>query len=318
MRILYVMVAWALCAMSCANNKAAVHQAAGGQSSVPQFDADSAYALVARQCEFGPRVPGTSAHAACAQWLTRQLEAVADTVLVQQASVTTFDGTKLGLKNIYAAFRPEIENRVLLLAHWDCRPWADADPDPSMRRRPVMGANDAASGVAVLLELARCLRGMPPTVGVDILLVDVEDWGADGDEDSWALGTQYWARHPQWVSTTPHYGVLLDMVGARGARFAPEYFSMEYASGFVGHVWNVAREAGYGNYFVGTQGGAVTDDHIYINRIAGIPCLDIIDMRPDQEGSGFFSAWHTTHDTMDQIDPSTLKAVGQTLLHLLY
>lgn len=286
------------------------------EAAAPQFDADSAYAYTARQCEFGPRVPGTQAHAQCGDMLVSSLGQWADTVIVQEAPVTTFDGKHLTARNIIAQFNPQADGHILLLAHWDCRPWADQDPDPSLRRQPVMGANDAASGVAVLMEVARQLHAHHTDMGVDILLVDVEDWGDSDDEDSWALGTQYWAAHPHTTSYKPMYGILLDMVGARGATFAPEYYSTNYAPSIVQKVWKAAAEAGYGNYFRSEGGGGVTDDHLAVNK-AGIPCIDIIDMRMGGE-HGFFDAWHTTHDTMDNIDRATLKAVGQTLLNIIY
>lgn len=280
------------------------------------FNADSAFAYVKQQCDMGPRVPGTPAHEQCAKWLTTQLRQWCDTVVVQPAQVTTFDGKTLNIKNIVGTFNPEATDRVLVLAHWDCRPWADNDPDEANHKQPVMGANDAASGVGVMLELARILSQERPEVGVDLLMVDAEDWGTDGDEDSWALGTQYWASNPHVAGYKANFGILLDMVGARGARFAQEYFSLQYAQGVVSLVWDTADKTGFGSLFVTQQGGAITDDHVMVNRIAGIPCIDIIDMRPDSE-SGFFDGWHTTHDTLDQIDPATLRAVGQTVANVI-
>lgn len=283
------------------------------QIQVPQFDADSAYQYTADQCNYGPRVPGTQAHAQCASMLTSRLQSWADSVIVQEAPVTTFDGKHFTAKNIIAQFNPNAEGRILLLAHWDCRPWADKDPDESRRQEPVMGANDAASGAAVLLEVARQLKSQPSAMGVDIVLVDVEDWGNENDDDSWALGTQYWTAHPHESGYKPLYGILLDMVGAKGARFGHEYYSMHYAPGVVQNVWNTAQAAGYGSFFRNENSGGVTDDHVPVNN-AGIPCIDIIDMRQQ----GFFDGWHTTHDTMDCIDRNTLKAVGQTLLNVIY
>lgn len=285
-------------------------------AAAPQFDADSAYDFTAAQCAFGPRVPGTDAHARCGAMLVEKLQAWADSVIVQEAPVTTFDGKHFTARNIVAQFNPQADGRILLLAHWDCRPWADQDPDLDKRTQPVMGANDAASGTAVLLEVARVLKHHPATMGVDILLVDVEDWGDENNEDSWALGTQYWAKHPHVSGYKPLYGILLDMVGARGAQFAPEYFSLQNAPSVVQRVWDTARSAGYTSYFKNDGGGAVTDDHVAVNQ-AGIPCIDIIDLRQGSE-HGFFAGWHTTHDTMDNIDRATLKAVGQTVVNLIY
>lgn len=280
------------------------------------FSADSAFSYVKAQCDFGPRVPGTDAHRRCGDYLAAHMEACGANVINQRTTLTTFDGTRLPARNIIAEFAPDSSRRILLLAHWDCRPWADSDPDPGRRNEPVMGANDAASGVAVLMELARVFAVEAPPVGVDLLLVDAEDWGTSNNEESWALGTQYWVKNPHRKDYRPQFGILLDMVGAAGAQFAKEYFSMAYAPSVISDVWTAALKSGYGNYFVASRGGGVTDDHIFVNA-AGIPCIDIIDYRTDAE-SGFFPGWHTTADTPDCIDPSTLKAVGQTLVNFIY
>lgn len=282
------------------------------------FDADSALAYVEAQCAFGPRVPGSEAHRRCGDYLASKLRAHGATVTEQRMTLTTFDGTSIDCRNIIGEYNPGAAKRLLLMAHWDCRPWADNDPMPARRRDPVPGANDGASGVAVLLEVARQLSACEPKIGVDILLVDAEDWGdsGTGNDDTWALGTQYWTANMHRPGYRPMYGILLDMVGASGAVFAREYFSTYYAQGFVNEVWRVAREAGYGDFFVDSQGGAVTDDHIFVNR-AGIPCIDIIDQRGDT-GTGFFTQWHTTADTPDIIDPASLEAVGQTVLNVIY
>lgn len=280
------------------------------------FNTDNAYKLVKAQCDMGPRVPGTQAHAKCAQWLEENLQQNCDSVVVQEAQVKTFDGKNLNIKNLVGIINPASGDRILLLAHWDCRPWADNDPDPSKRTQPVMGANDAASGVGVLLELARLMKETKPSIGVDILLVDAEDWGTNDVEDSWALGTQYWSKHPHVEGYSPRFGILLDMVGARGAKFSKEIMSMQYASDVVNEVWSKAQESGYGNYFSNSVGGAITDDHVQVNN-AGIKCIDIIDMRMDSD-TGFFDGWHTTSDTMQWIDKAVLKAVGQTVANVIY
>lgn len=280
------------------------------------FNGDNAYQLVKAQCDFGPRVPGTKAHSECALWLEQSLKKYCDTTIVQEGQVTTFDGKTLDIKNFIGSFNPSNKDRILLLAHWDCRPWADHDPDPSKHKEPVMGANDAASGVAVLLELARIMKETKPNIGVDILLVDAEDWGKNEDEDSWALGTQYWAKHPHVKDYSPQFGILLDMVGAREATFNKEYFSTQYAPDVVDLVWENAQQNGYTTYFSNNNGGGITDDHLVVNDM-GIKCIDIIDTRNNSE-TGFFEGWHTTGDTIDKIAPSTLKAVGQTLTSLIF
>ena len=285
-------------------------------TAVVDFNGNNAYNLVKAQCDFGPRVPGTPAHSKCAEWLEQQLRDYCDSTIVQQAQVTTFDGTTLNIKNLIGIINPDADNRILLLAHWDCRPWADNDPDPAKHKEPVMGANDAASGVAVLLELARVMNDKKPTVGVDILLTDAEDWGTNNVEESWALGTQYWAKHPHVEGYSPRFGILLDMVGAKGAKFSKEIQSMQYAPSVVNEVWDMAQQSGYGSYFDNNAGGAITDDHIVVNQM-GIKCIDIIDMRQGGD-TGFFDGWHTTGDTLDKIDPTVLKVVGQTVANVIY
>lgn len=290
---------------------AATQEDTTATASRPAFDGNAALAMTQQQCDFGPRVPGTPAHAKCADWLMQTLRASCDTVLLQTGTVQTARSGKLGIKNIIGVINPDAERRLLLLAHWDTRPWADNDPDPANHNKPVMGANDGASGVGVLLQLARQLKESGTAIGVDILLVDAEDMGVDNDEESWALGTQYWTTHPHVEGYKPLFGILLDMVGARDATFPREYYSVQYAGGFGDLVWRLAQ----GSHFANVQGGAVTDDHIFINR-AGIPCVDIIDLHSDSE-TGFCPAWHTVSDTMDGISATTLADVGQTLLNVI-
>ena len=275
------------------------------------FDGNGALDLTRQQCNFGPRVPGTQAHAKCADWLISTLKQSCDTVILQTGTVQTATEGKIGIKNIIGVINPDASQRLLLLAHWDTRPWADNDPDPANHSKPVMGANDGASGVGVLLQLARQLKADSTTLGIDILLVDAEDMGEDDNEDSWGLGTQYWVQHPHVQGYRPLFGILLDMVGAQNATFTREYYSMQYAGGFVDLVWKNAA----GNHFINAQGGAVTDDHVFVNR-GGIPCVDIIDMRSDT-GTGFCPEWHTLSDTMDGISATTLGEVGQTLLNVI-
>ena len=282
------------------------------------FNADSAYAYVQRQCDFGPRVPNSEAHRECGDWMAAELRSRGANVTEQRMKLKAFDGTMLDARNIIAEFYPEKERRVLLLAHWDCRPWADNDPNPDNHRKPVDGANDGASGTGVLLEMARLLQSHEPSIGVDILLVDAEDWGeTEGDESSWALGTQYWLQYPHRKGyAMPEYGILLDMVGNADASFKKDFFSLRFASSIVEKIWKTAEQLGYSSKFPDTEGGAITDDHLFVNA-AGIPCVDIIDQRTDSQ-SGFFPQWHTTDDKMTHIDRSTLKAVGQTVATLLF
>ena len=287
---------------------------------VPAFDADSAYAYISKQVSFGYRIPGTEAHKSTAQWLANELERHGATVLTQQTTLTAYNSTRLPICNIIGTFAPEKEKRVLLLAHWDSRPYADYDPDPANHHSPIEGANDGASGVGVLLEIARQIGAKLPDIGIDILLVDAEDYGAPSwhtdDSESWALGSQYWATHPHKPGYRAQYGILLDMVGAREGVFYREQLSQYYAKHIVDKVWQCAERLGYSQLFINEIGGAITDDHVYTNQ-AGIPTIDIIQLDPTSP-TGFVSQWHTLDDNLSHIDRSILKAVGQTVLTVIY
>ncbi len=312
MTLLYMALAVLMTACGSTNNTATVQDnEKASTTSVTTFDSNGALEMTRKQCEFGPRVPGTIAHAKCGEWLISTLKASCDTVMVQTGMVQTARSGQLNIKNIIGIINPEAKQRLLLLAHWDTRPWADNDPDPANHNKPVMGANDGASGVGVLLQLASHLKSDSTSLGVDILLVDAEDMGENDNEESWALGAQYWAQHPHVNGYKPLFGILLDMVGSDNATFTREYYSNQYASGFVDLVWKCAA----GSHFINAAGGAVTDDHIFVNR-AGIPCIDIIDMRSDSD-SGFCPEWHTVGDSMNAISASTLGEVGQTLLNVI-
>ncbi len=280
----------------------------------PIFNQDSAYAYVKAQVDFGPRTPGSKAHASCADYLVAKLKSYGFDVMIQNGTVTTFDKKKFILKNIIASFNSEAQTRILLSSHWDTRPFADRDTKD--KDKPIDGANDGASGVGVALEIARQISLSKPLIGVDIIFFDIEDYGTSGDDESWCLGSQYWANNLHKPNYTAKFGILMDMVGAPNAMFPKEAGSVEYASAYVDKVWNAASKIGYGNYFVPqTRNFVGIDDHIYINK-AGIPCIDIIEF--NQTTGGFGEYHHTHKDNMDVIDKATLKAVGQTLLEVIY
>lgn len=273
------------------------------------FSADSAYSYVAKQVEFGPRVPGSEAHAECGDWLVMKLKHTGADVSEQETTLTTFDGVKIPMRNIFARFNPNEDNRILLFAHWDTRPWADQDPDPSKHHTAIDGANDGASGVAVLLELARVISLDSIAEGIDILLCDAEDWGTENNDESWAMGSRYFAQNLPAKDYMPKAAILLDMVGAPDATFMREYFSQQANPALAEEIWAIGNSLGYGDIFVNRIGSAVNDDHVELIK-AGIPAIDIIDYRENQ---GFFSGWHTTADNIDAISPSTLEAVGKIL-----
>ena len=288
-----------------------------------QFNADSAYASGVAQCDFGPRVPGSAAHDRCGDYIVARFKALGLSVSEQRADQKAWDGKVLHTRNIIAAYRPELSDRIIICTHWESRPWADADPDSSLHRQPVMAANDGASGVAVMLEVARKLEELKPELGIDFICFDSEDYGmpywaetddvADGSD--WCLGSQYWAAHPHVPGYKARFGILLDMVGGRDARFCFEGISMRYASEVMVHGWDAAGRAGASQLFLAEQGGYAQDDHVPMNEVAGIPTIDII---PYVEGEHTFGAtWHTTQDTPENISSETLKGVGQTLLQFL-
>ena len=292
----------------------------------PAFNADSAYAFCQAQCDFGPRAMNTEGHEKCREWIVAQFRQYGCKVKQQHADLKGYDGTTLKATNIMAQYRPELTTRILLCAHWDSRPWADNDPDEANWHKPILAANDAASGVAVMMEIARLLQTneVPSQIGVDFLCLDAEDWGTPqwaedqtNSADSWALGAQYFARNlPEGYEA--RYGILLDMVGGQGAQFYQEQISKLFASGIVKKVWRAARQAGYGSFFPKKEGGQITDDHLPLNQVAKIPTIDIISYYPDCAQSSFGPTWHTLADDMQHIDRNTLKAVGQTVIQVLW
>lgn len=283
----------------------------------PAFNADTAYSFVKELVDFGPRVPNTSAHVKSGDWLVKKLKEFGFSVTEQKADLEAFDGTTLKARNIFAQINPKDSVRTLLIAHWDSRPWADKDPDPEKREEPVLGANDGASGIGVILEIARQLQLQQSTAGVDILFIDAEDWGSYDKEDSWALGTSYFVKNPIIADYKPTQSILLDMVGSPDAKFAFEYFSKQANYDLLMELWDNAQALGYGNYFVKENGGMLTDDHVVLNE-AGIPTIDIVDYRPINEFNGSFDpVWHTTADDMRNISPKTLAAVGETVMTVI-
>lgn len=314
-------------AVSCGNSKKVDESRETEKKIVikaPEFNADSAYAYIQAQADFGPRVPNTQAHRDCGDYLANQLEAFGAKVYNQYADLEAWDGTLLKARNIIGAYKPESRKRVMLCAHWDSRPYADNDPNPDNHRKHILGVNDGASGVGVLLEIARQLQQKSPELGIDIIFFDAEDYGipefhrGNYKADTWCLGSQYWARTPHVQGYFARYGILLDMVGGKGATFYQEPYSLRTAAKEVKKIWKKARELGYGNWFVDREGAEVTDDHVYVHSIARIPCVDIINYDPTSERSSFGDFWHTVNDTMENIDRATLKAVGQTVMDVIY
>ena len=280
----------------------------------PTFDAARALDLARRQVAFGPRIPGTPAHDSTRAWMVGLLREAGARVAELPVVVPPRDGSGDTLRgtNVFASFDTTASRRVLLAAHWDTREFADEDPDPARRQRPVPGANDGASGVAVLMEMARLLGEMPPPVGVDLALFDLEDAGepdfaTDSTATPYALGSAAFVRENP--SYRPAYGVLLDMIGDRTLRLPREGYSQEYAPDVVDRVWAAAARVG-ADAFVDEVGPPIFDDHVpFLQR--GIPVIDVIH-------TPFPDTWHTTSDTVDRLDAGSLGQVGRTLVELIW
>lgn len=280
----------------------------GSGQSAPPFDGPQALRWVEYQVAVGPRIPGTAPHRAVGDWLLAELRQRADTVEVQSFIHVTASGDSLPLRNFIARFRPRERDRVLFLAHWDSKPHADQDPDPAKRALPVPGADDGASGVAVLLGVADQLKRTPPSLGVDLLFVDGEDFGSfEGDAPDNLIGSRYFAQHLP-TGYPPLYAVLLDMVGDKDQAFPQEGYSLERAPEVVQRVWQAAEELGLGRVFRPVQGIALTDDHIPLIG-AGIRTADVIDFD--------YAYWHTTADTPDKLSATSLANVGKVVLALV-
>jgi len=324
MKVIYYLALSSALLFSCSRErgKNAESDAPLRSVNVPRFNGDSAFYFVGQQVTLGPRVPNSAAHRKAGDYFIGQFQKYGAKVNVQEFEATTFDNQRLKLRNIIAVFNPSKQKRILLAAHWDTRPFADKDS--IQRNAPFDGANDGASGVGVLLEMARQLGKTPASAGVDIVLFDGEDWGgkdgmaevppANGLLGWWCLGSQYWAKNKS--NYTAYYGILLDMVGAKGSRFFREGHSLEYAPKIVDKVWNTAERLGYSSYFVKQNEGAITDDHLYVNEIAKIPMIDIVHFQP---GVGYFGDYHHSRkDNISIISKETLGVVGDVLMNVVY
>jgi Zn-dependent M28 family amino/carboxypeptidase len=291
----------------------------------PPFNADSAYAFVAKQVAFGPRVPGSAAHKACGDWMVAALKRYGATVVEQTGTVTAFNGKQVPLRNIIASWQPEKKERLLLFTHWDTRPFADKDDERT--NDPIDGANDGGSGVGVWLELARHLNEKPTDLGIDIFFTDVEDMGepseevmaksADNSLRTWCLGSQYWVKNPHVPGYKARFGILLDMCGSMDARFPKEGYSMRFAPQVVNKVWRAAASVGHGDRFLSETIQYVgIDDHVIVNEGLGIPSIDIIAF--DRATGSFPPTWHTHDDNLKNISKESLEAVGATVQRVVW
>jgi glutaminyl-peptide cyclotransferase len=283
---------------------------AGCHSGRPRtaFDGQAAINYAATQLAFGPRVPGTPGATRCGDWIIAQMRQRADTVIVQSWTYTTTTGTVLPLRNILARFRPKASDRVLYVTHWDTRPISDEARDASQRHIPVPGANDGASGVALFMALGDVLKKTPPSVGVDLLFVDGEDYGDFPSMKDVLLGSTYFAAHLPDSTYRPLYGVLWDMIGDRNLDIYEEVNSERGAPEVVRRVWDDAADLGYQGYFIPQTRFTVTDDHLPLLK-AGLRVIDVIDLN--------YPAHHTPQDTMDRISAESLQIVGDVATDLV-
>lgn len=285
---------------------------------VPEFSSERAYQYIEEQVEMGPRVPNSESHRQAKEFFQDHFRETAGTgaVFVQTFQQEVY-GDTLTLHNILASFGTEHSDRIVLAAHWDSRPRSEEDEENSML--PVPGADDGGSGVAVLMELATIFAEHELPIGVDIILFDGEDYGETSDLDNYFLGSRYWGNHPPVPGYSPRFGILLDMVGGVEAQFPKERYSMSFHPALVNEIWRLADTMSYGHLFADERGGYVSDDHVIVEQLTGIPMINIIHHRVDDDGSlNFPPYWHTQNDNLDIIDQETLQGVGDVLLELIY
>lgn len=282
---------------------------------IPTANAENLYSLIEKQLSFGHRIPGTTEHLACRDWIVETMKSYGATVELQPFKASFYDVKGADAYNIIASFNPQDTHRVLLAAHYDTRMVAEKDEDKAMQNKPIMGADDGASGVAGLLEIARLISENPIDMGVDFIFFDAEDNGLPKESMTWCLGSQHWANNKHQKNYKAKFGILLDMIGSKGATFGKEGFSQAYAKSYQNKIWTLAQRMGYSDYFVDTTFGGIDDDHKYVNQ-AGIPMLDIInyDLTADK-----FGHYHHTHkDDISVIDKRTLRVVTQVVTAALY
>lgn len=301
--------------LSCAKN---------GSEKVPQenikvrinkFNSDTCFAFIEKQVQFGKRYMNTQEHENCKSWLQEKLQTYDFDVIAQDFEAKSYNGITLKGTNIIGRYNSQVEERLLLCAHYDTR--HIADKDTTEKEKPIDGADDGASGVAMILEIARQIRSNPIPMGLDIIFFDAEDHGSDkpGNDYSWGLGSQYWSRNIHEKNYSVRYGILLDMVGSKNATFPKEGFSMQTARTEVNKIWNLARMMGQGDFFVDREVGFYTDDHRFIIENTNIPMIDVINIK----GNGEFGSYHHTHaDNLEIVDKKTLQAVGQVILATIY
>ena len=285
----------------------------GCQSNVPRFDEDHAFSYLVAQCDFGPRNPGSDGYYACLDYFITELDQSANEIILQDFSYQEERYNKrYNLENIIARFNPDAEFQTIISAHWDTRPWADQEEARKDQSQPIIGANDGASGVAVLLELARIMGENPPPIGVNLVFFDGEDMGVPGENETYCQGSRYFAKN--LPIPRPNEAINLDMVGDKQLVLPIERYSLEYHPTLVRYLWDRAKEMGL-DAFIGRVDYAIYDDHIPLNEIAGIPSIDIIDFKYPNSYANF---WHTLNDTPENCSEESLGQVGDLMVDYIY
>ncbi|MGY8764665.1 MAG: M28 family peptidase [Fidelibacterota bacterium] len=285
----------------------------GCQSNVPRFDEDHAFSYLVAQCDFGPRNPGSDGYYACLDYLITELDQSANEIILQDFSYQERRyNKKYNLQNIIARFNPDAEFQTVISAHWDTRPWADQEDLRQDRDQPIIGANDGASGVAILLELAKIMGENPPPIGVNLVFFDGEDMGVPGENETYCQGSRFFAKN--LPIPRPNEAINLDMVGDKQLVLPIERYSLEYHPKLVRHLWDRAKEMGL-DAFIGRVDYAIYDDHIPLNEIAGIPSIDIIDFKYPNSYANF---WHTMNDIPENCSEESLGQVGDLMVDYIY
>jgi len=285
----------------------------GCQSNVPRFDEDHAFSYLVAQCDFGPRNPGSDGYYACLDYLITELDQSANEIILQDFSYQEQRYNKrYNLENIIARYNPDSEFQTVISAHWDTRPWADQEDLRQDRDQPIIGANDGASGVAILLELARIMGENPPPIGVNLVFFDGEDLGVPGENATYCQGSRFFAKN--LPIPRPDEAINLDMVGDKQLVLPIERYSLEYHPKLVRHLWDRAKDMGL-DAFIGRVDYAIYDDHIPLNEIAGIPSIDLIDFKYPNSYANF---WHTLNDIPENCSEESLGQVGDLMVDYIY
>jgi hypothetical protein len=285
----------------------------GCQSNVPRFDEDHAFSYLVAQCDFGPRNPGSDGYYACLDYLITELDQSANEIILQDFSYQERRYNKqYNLQNIIARFNPDAEFQTIISAHWDTRPWADQEDLRQDRNQPIIGANDGASGVAILLELAKIMGENPPPIGVNLVFFDGEDLGIPGENETYCQGSRFFAKN--LPIPRPDEAINLDMVGDKQLVLPIERYSLEYHPKLVRHLWDRAKDMGL-DAFIGRVDYAIYDDHVRLNEIAGIPSIDIIDFKYPNSYANF---WHTLNDIPENCSEESLGQVGALMVDYIY